>query len=95
MYAEQQINAFQMFRDLGLGVELRLDYRIMNGEVVVADEITGDEIARAIKCVMENDNEARKKVKEEIEKSRSAVMNGGSSFAAYGCLIEDVLGNMS
>ncbi|KAJ0088860.1 hypothetical protein Patl1_33084 [Pistacia atlantica] len=88
LYAEQQLNAFQMVRDLGLGVELRLDYRIMNGEVVVADEI-----ARAIKCVMESDNEVRKKVKEKSEKSRLAVMEGGSSYAAFGGLIDDVLRN--
>ncbi|KAJ0027722.1 hypothetical protein Pint_36487 [Pistacia integerrima] len=55
----------------------------MNGEVVVADEI-----ARAIKCVMESDNEVRKKVKEKSEKSRLAVMEGGSSYAALGDLID-------
>ncbi|KAJ0088206.1 hypothetical protein Patl1_33076 [Pistacia atlantica] len=88
MYAEQQINAFQMVRELGLGVELRLHYRIINGEVVVADEI-----ARAIKCVMESDNEVRKKVKEKSEKSRLAVMEGGSSYAALGDLIDDILRN--
>ncbi|KAJ0011245.1 hypothetical protein Pint_36696 [Pistacia integerrima] len=60
----------------------------MNGEVVVADEI-----ARAIKCVMESDNEVRKKVKEKSEKSRLAVMEGGSSYAAFGGLIDDVLRN--
>ncbi|KAJ0011244.1 hypothetical protein Pint_36695 [Pistacia integerrima] len=64
MYSEQQMNAFQMVKIFGVAVELRLDYRNISGEVVSADEI-----ARAIKCVMENDNEARKKVKEEIEKS--------------------------
>ncbi|XP_031268593.1 anthocyanidin 3-O-glucosyltransferase 2-like [Pistacia vera] len=88
MYAEQQINAFQMVTDLGLGVELRLHYRIMNGEVMVADEI-----ARAIKCVMESDNEVRKKVKEKSEKSRLVVMEGGSSYAAFGDLIDDILRN--
>ncbi|XP_044507738.1 anthocyanidin 3-O-glucosyltransferase 2-like [Mangifera indica] len=88
MYAEQQVNAFQMVKDLGLAVELRLDYKIMNGEVVAADEI-----ARAIKCVMESDNVVRKKVKEESEKSQLAVTEGGSSFAAFGRFIEDILRN--
>ncbi|XP_031268589.1 anthocyanidin 3-O-glucosyltransferase 2-like [Pistacia vera] len=86
LYAKQQLNASQMVRDLGLGVELRLDYRIMNGEVVVADDI-----ARAIKYVMESDNEVRKKVKEKSEKSRLAVMEGGSSYTAFGGLIDDIL----
>ncbi|XP_031278138.1 anthocyanidin 3-O-glucosyltransferase 2-like [Pistacia vera] len=89
MYAEQQLNAFQMVKDLGLALELRVDYRITDGEVV-----SGDEIARAIKCVMESDNEVRKKVKEMSEKSRLAVMEEGSSFAAFGRFIDDVLGNM-
>ncbi|XP_031254176.1 UDP-glycosyltransferase 71K1-like [Pistacia vera] len=85
----QQLIAFQMVKDLGLVVELRLDYRNTSGEVVL-----GDEIARAVKCVMDTDNEVRKKVKEESEKSRLAVMNGGYSYAAFGQLIEDILGNM-
>ncbi|XP_044488178.1 anthocyanidin 3-O-glucosyltransferase 2-like [Mangifera indica] len=89
MYAEQQINAFQMVKDIGLAVELRLDYKISGGEVV-----SGDEIARAIKYVMDRDNEVRKKVKEKSEKSRFTVMEGGSSFAAFGNFIDDVLRNM-
>ncbi|XP_031275916.1 anthocyanidin 3-O-glucosyltransferase 6-like [Pistacia vera] len=90
MYVKQQLNAFRMVKDLGLAVELRVDYRITNGEVAL-----GDEIGRAIKCVMESDNEVRKKVKVMSEKSRLAVMEGGSSFAAFGHFIDDVLGNMS
>ncbi|KAJ0027406.1 hypothetical protein Pint_36690 [Pistacia integerrima] len=89
-YAEQPLNAFQMVKNLGLAVELKVDYRIMNKAVVVADEI-----ARAIKCVMESDNEVRKKVKEKSEKSRLAVMEGGSSYAAFGDLIDDILRNIA
>ncbi|XP_044507509.1 anthocyanidin 3-O-glucosyltransferase 2-like [Mangifera indica] len=88
MYAEQQVNAFQMVKDLGLAVELRLGYKVMNGEVLAADEI-----ARAIKCVMETDSVVRKKVREKSEKSRLAVIEGGSSFAAFGRMIEDILRN--
>ncbi|KAJ4705637.1 Glycosyltransferase [Melia azedarach] len=89
MYAEQQINAFQMVKDLGLAVEMRLDYRKGGGELVQADEI-----ARAVECVMDGGDEVRKRVKEASKKSRLALMNGGSSFDAYGRLIEDVLANM-
>ncbi|KAJ0027154.1 hypothetical protein Pint_36668 [Pistacia integerrima] len=64
MYAEQQINAFQMVKDLGLGVELRLDYRNTSGEVVL-----GDEIASAIKCVMESDNEVRRRSKRRMKRA--------------------------
>ncbi|KAJ0011247.1 hypothetical protein Pint_32817 [Pistacia integerrima] len=79
-----------MVKDLGLAMELRVDYRITNGEVALGDEIT-----RAIKRVIESDNEVRKKVKVMSEKSRLAVMEGGSSFAAFGRFIDDVLRNMS
>ncbi|KAJ4705638.1 Glycosyltransferase [Melia azedarach] len=89
IYAEQQINAFQMVKDLGLAVEMRLDYRMDGGELVQADEIV-----RAIEWVMDGGDEVRKRVKEASEKSRSALMDGGSSFDAYGRLIEDVLANM-
>ncbi|KAJ0027149.1 hypothetical protein Pint_36666 [Pistacia integerrima] len=61
----------------------------MSGEVVL-----GDEIARAIKCVMEIDNEVRKKVREKSEQSRLAVKEGGSSFTAFQRLIDDICINL-
>ncbi|KAF5480452.1 hypothetical protein F2P56_001200 [Juglans regia] len=82
MYAEQQLNAFQIVRDLGLAVELKLDYR-RDGELVMAEKIE-----QSVKCLMEPDIEARKRVKEMSEKSRKAVMEGGSSHASLGRLIE-------
>ncbi|XP_059450371.1 anthocyanidin 3-O-glucosyltransferase 2-like [Corylus avellana] len=87
IYAEQQINSFQMVRDLGLAVELKMDYR-RGGEVVAAEEIE-----KAVKCLMDGESEVRKRVKEMSEKSRKAVVNGGSSFASIGRLIESMLGN--
>jgi hypothetical protein len=87
IYAEQQINAFQMVRNLGLAVELKLDYR-SGGEVVAAEEIE-----KAVKCLMDGESEVRKRVKEMSGKSRKAVMNGGSSFASLAQLIENMLGS--
>ncbi|XP_062153260.1 UDP-glycosyltransferase 71K1-like [Alnus glutinosa] len=87
MYAEQQINAFQMVRDLGLAVELKLDYR-RGGELVVTEDIE-----KAVKCLMDGESEVRKRVKEMSEKSRKAVANGEPSFASIGKLIETMLGN--
>lgn len=55
LYAEQQINAFLMARDLGLAVELRLDYMYNGGDFVTADEM---EIA--LRRVMDGDSENRK-----------------------------------
>ncbi|KAI7747246.1 hypothetical protein M8C21_018561, partial [Ambrosia artemisiifolia] len=97
MYAEQQMNAFQMVVELGLAVEIKLDYRKdaftpkANNTVGV---VTAAEIERGIRQVMEN-NEVRAKVKEMSAKCRSAVVEGGSSYASIGCLIEDFVRNVS
>ncbi|CAK7331266.1 unnamed protein product [Dovyalis caffra] len=87
IYAEQQLNAFRMVKELGLSVELKLDYR-KDGDLVMADEI-----ARAVKCVMQSDSEVRKKVKEMSQVARKAVMDGGSSFTSITKLIQDMTGN--
>ncbi|XP_062153257.1 anthocyanidin 3-O-glucosyltransferase 2-like [Alnus glutinosa] len=87
IYAEQKINTFQMVRDLGLAVELKLDCR-RSDELVVAEEIE-----KAVKCLMDGESDVRKRVKEMSGKSRKAVVNGGSSFASLGLLIETMLGN--
>ncbi|KAL8238571.1 hypothetical protein R6Q59_015138 [Mikania micrantha] len=96
MYAEQQMNAFEMVMELGLAVELRLDYRkdvfVPKGPDPVL--VTREEIKNGIKRVME-DNDVRTKVKVMSEKSRLAVMEGGSSYASLGCLVQDFMKNMS
>ncbi|ONI17873.1 hypothetical protein PRUPE_3G184400 [Prunus persica] len=87
LYAEQQINAFQMVRDLGLAVELRLNYR-KDG---VDHFVVADEIERAVRCVMDGNDELRKKVQEMSGACRRAVGNGGSSSASFESLIEVML----
>lgn len=82
-------NAFEMVRELGLALELKLDYR-KGGDLVMADEIE-----RAVRCVMEHDNPVRMKVKEIGQKSREALLEGGSSFNSLGCFIQNMLGNHS
>uniref|UniRef100_A0A6N2LDX5 Anthocyanidin 3-O-glucosyltransferase n=1 Tax=Salix viminalis TaxID=40686 RepID=A0A6N2LDX5_SALVM len=86
MHAEQQINAFQMVKDLELAVEMTLDYRMRSNNLVMADKI-----AKSVECVMEEDREVRNRVKAMSEASRKAVMEGGSSFSAIGDLIKDML----
>ncbi|KAI9194358.1 hypothetical protein LWI28_005338 [Acer negundo] len=80
-YAEQQLNAFGMVKELGLAVEMRLDSKL--GDLVMADEI-----ARAVKCVMDGDSEVRKQVKEMAEIGRKSLMDGGSSFVSIGKFID-------
>lgn len=88
LYAEQQINAFQIVKDLGLGVELRLDYRRDGGD---NDVVMGDEIEKAVRFVMDGDAQVRKRVHEASEKCRKAVLEGGSSFDSIGSLIKELL----
>nr|WIF29793.1 UGT4 [Chrysanthemum indicum] len=87
LYAEQQINAFQLVVELGIAAEIRIDYqsavRRGNNNMTVAAE----EIEDGIRILM-NDHEMRNKVKEMKEKGRLAVLEGGSSYASIGRFID-------
>ncbi|KAG5596302.1 hypothetical protein H5410_037534 [Solanum commersonii] len=95
LFAEQQMNAFALVKELGVGVEIRMDYFV--GKYEHVDIVTDKEIESGIRLLMANgdDNEIRKKVKEMKEKSNAAMKEGGSSYASLGLLIEDVISNIS
>ncbi|GFZ07616.1 UDP-glucosyl transferase 71B5 [Actinidia rufa] len=59
MYAEQQMNAFEMVRELGLAVEIKIDYAKDFGveEVLVTAEV----IERGIRMLMDGGDEIREK----------------------------------
>ena len=86
LFAEQRLNAFRMVKELGLAVEMRVDYRQQEGDVVMAEEIED-----AIRGVMEDDSMVRKKVKEMGEMSRRAVRDDGSFTKALRRLITDII----
>ncbi|CAL1352174.1 unnamed protein product [Linum trigynum] len=88
MYAEQQMNAFYLATELGLAVEMRVDYRMEEDTVV-----KGDEIAKKIERVMDGNSETRRKVKEMSEAARRAVVEGGSSFDAFGGFVDLIMKN--
>ncbi|KAI7744584.1 hypothetical protein M8C21_001712 [Ambrosia artemisiifolia] len=93
MYAEQQMNAFEMVVDLGLAVEIKLDYRkdvFTSKDYNTVGVVTSEEIGSGIRRLME-DNDVRKRVKEMSAKGRSGVVDGGSSYASVGLLIQDFL----
>ncbi|TXG57732.1 hypothetical protein EZV62_015561 [Acer yangbiense] len=95
MFAEQQFNAFQLVRELGLAVEIKMDYRKelnTDGKAVI---VTSEEIERGIRCLMAYDTDIRKRVKEMSVISRKALMDGGSSFSSLGRFITDVIDNIS
>lgn len=84
VYAEQQMNAFQMVRELGLAVEIRLDYRV-GGELVQAEEVEN-----GVSTLMNGGDEIRQKVKEMREKCRVALMENGSSYTNLLSLIQEL-----
>nr|XP_027063788.1 anthocyanidin 3-O-glucosyltransferase 2-like [Coffea arabica] len=92
LYAEQQVNAFQMLKDLGMAVEIKMDFkntiREASTEIVAADLIE-----KAIKHLMDPENEIRKKVKEMKEKSRLTLNGEGSSSASLGRFLDAVVDN--
>ncbi|XP_030442359.2 anthocyanidin 3-O-glucosyltransferase 2-like [Syzygium oleosum] len=94
LYAEQQFNAFELVVELGLAVEIKMDYRRdfrMESDFVV----TAEEIEGGIRKLMEDvGGERRKKVKEVSEKSQKALVEGGSSYLSLGRLIEDIWNNV-
>ncbi|KAM0002970.1 putative anthocyanidin 3-O-glucosyltransferase [Helianthus debilis subsp. tardiflorus] len=78
MYTEQHLNAFEMVVELGLEVEIKLEYMMdysnPKAKTVV---VTAEEIEIGIRRVMDN-NELRTKVKEMSAKSRSTSGIAGS-----------------
>ncbi|KAM0030487.1 putative flavonol 3-O-glucosyltransferase [Helianthus debilis subsp. tardiflorus] len=94
MYAEQQLNAFEMVVELGLAVDMKLDYKIyMFNPDANTVTVTAEEIERGIRQVME-DNEVRAKVKEMSKLSRATVAQGGSSYASVDYLVHEIMSNI-
>ncbi|PIN04620.1 UDP-glucuronosyl and UDP-glucosyl transferase [Handroanthus impetiginosus] len=80
LHSEQQMNAFQLVRELGLAVEITLSYYERNIDGAVVTAVTAPEIERGIREVMERESEVRRRVEEMKEKSRKSVVEGGSSY---------------
>ncbi|KAK4277683.1 hypothetical protein QN277_015643 [Acacia crassicarpa] len=89
--AEQQLNAFQLVRDLKMSVEISLDNRREFGDVRRSGMVSAERIERGIRQVMEKESDVRKKVKHMSEISKRALMEGGSSYSHLGRLIHDTL----
>ncbi|KAL8478185.1 hypothetical protein ACS0TY_030176 [Phlomoides rotata] len=88
--AEQQANAFQLVKELEIAVEIKMDYR-KNSDVIVG----GEKIKKAIKALMDRENEIRVKVNKLKERSRKVLVEGGSSFNFFGSLIDDIMNDTS
>ncbi|KAI8558692.1 hypothetical protein RHMOL_Rhmol04G0116500 [Rhododendron molle] len=100
MYAEQQMNAFQLVRELRLAVDIKLDYkRDMRFSSIEPKLVTADEIENGIQRLMENGDKSstegiKQKVKEMSKKSKVAMKEGGSSYNSIGRFIDDVIINV-
>ncbi|KAL3538195.1 hypothetical protein ACH5RR_001561 [Cinchona calisaya] len=92
LHAEQQLNAFQLVKELGIAVEIALDYAEakQNQEIVRAKQVE-----KGIRELMDSENEVRKRVKEFSEKSHLAVEENGSSTLALETIIQDLIHNSS
>lgn len=86
MYAEQQLNAFELVKELGLAVEIKMDY-VKGTDCLVKAE----EIEKGIRCLMQEESEIRKKAKEMKGICRKATAKGGSSYTSVGQFIEDLM----
>ncbi|KAL2905721.1 UDP-glycosyltransferase 71A15 [Bienertia sinuspersici] len=93
LYAEQQLNAFELLKELELAVEIRMDYRRDWNTKTQNFMVTAEEIENGVKKLMSLDDETKNRVEEMKDKSRNALEEGGSSYKWLGCFIQDVLSN--
>ncbi|KAG6770979.1 hypothetical protein POTOM_022322 [Populus tomentosa] len=89
LYAEQQFNAFLMIVEFRLAIEIQVNYRMDDCEIVRAGEIE-----KGIRGLMEFDIKKREKLKEISETSRKALMKDGSSSTWLDRVIQDMIDNM-
>ncbi|CAI9103309.1 OLC1v1001768C1 [Oldenlandia corymbosa var. corymbosa] len=96
LYAEQQLNAFLLVKDLEMAVEIKMDYRHRNRTTpeLSGEDVSAELIEKGIRLVMEPENEVRKKVKQMQGKSHSVFEEGGSSYTFVRGFIDDVMSNV-
>ncbi|XP_074278829.1 putative UDP-glucose flavonoid 3-O-glucosyltransferase 3 [Silene latifolia] len=95
MYAEQQLNAFELVKELELALEIKIDYKMnvmtRKGNFLV----TASEIENGVKNLMSMDEKMRARIKKKSDEGKKALQEGGSSYSSLGCFIEDVLCNIA
>ncbi|OIT18900.1 PREDICTED: anthocyanidin 3-O-glucosyltransferase 2-like [Nicotiana attenuata] len=90
LHSEQQMNAFQLVKEVGVAVAISLDYCERTKDQPM---VTADAIEKEITELMEINTVVREKAKEMKEKSRASVIEGGSSYLSLGELIDELLKN--
>nr|GMD85388.1 anthocyanidin 3-O-glucosyltransferase 2-like [Ipomoea batatas] len=100
--SDQQAHAFVLVRDIGIAVEIKMDYRTDSRDPtihlpIVPENVSAKEIEMGITSLMDRSttNPIRIKAKELKEKSRKALEKGGSSFNFLESFIENVMNNLN
>nr|GMC92465.1 anthocyanidin 3-O-glucosyltransferase 2-like [Ipomoea batatas]GME19381.1 anthocyanidin 3-O-glucosyltransferase 2-like [Ipomoea batatas] len=101
MCVDQHANAFQLVKEIGMAVEVTMDYKIDSKDpktnfLIVPKIVNAKEIEFGITSLMEHStsNSIRTKAKEVKEKSRKALEEGGSSFNFVESFFENVMNNL-
>ncbi|XP_031107094.1 anthocyanidin 3-O-glucosyltransferase 2-like [Ipomoea triloba] len=102
MSVDQQANAFQLVREIGTAVDIKMDYRVdsRNPKInspIVPEIVSAKEIEIGITSLMNQystPTSVRTKAKEVQEKSRKALEEGGSSFNFIESFFENVMNNL-
>ncbi|XP_047332607.1 anthocyanidin 3-O-glucosyltransferase 2-like [Impatiens glandulifera] len=95
--AEQNMNAFFMVKEVGLSVDVKMDYSRSHWKISDEDSSTvpATVIERALRQLMDENGEEclemRKRMKEMSYKSRKAVAEGGSSYVSIGRFMDDII----
>ncbi|KAK9757478.1 hypothetical protein RND81_01G164900 [Saponaria officinalis] len=91
MFAEQQLNAFELVKELELAVEIRVDYKfdkkVRKGNFL----ITAKEVEKAVNNLMNIDEMMKGRVKKMSDEAKKALEINGSSSESLRRFIEDVL----
>ncbi|CAN1249895.1 Putative UDP-glucose flavonoid 3-O-glucosyltransferase 3 [Linum perenne] len=79
MYADQQLCAFLLVKELGIATEISMDYQVLSSGDNI---IKADDIERGIMNLMAKDCLWKKKFKEISDKTKEAIRDGGSSSSS-------------
>ncbi|GMI69090.1 HYPOSTATIN RESISTANCE 1 [Hibiscus trionum] len=93
LYAEQQLNALTLVKELGLAVEIKMDYGIDGGENEI-EIVKAEKIEKGIRRLMEQDNDVRNRMREMGDRCRKTLMDGGSSHSTLCRIIDDIMDNI-
>ncbi|XP_074294336.1 UDP-glycosyltransferase 71A16-like [Silene latifolia] len=91
MYSEQQLNAFTLVKELGLSVEIKMDYRWDLRKQKGNYLVKAKEVEIGVKKVMNMDEKMKSKVHEMSQKSRKVLQaNDGSSHDSLTRFIAEI-----